>query len=94
MTEVFNALAGYIAALDRSAHETHRAEDRRAYTEHLAAAARCFVMVHAGRITELRALIASERRAYGTAYLSGAEGSAAEKAFDDFARVVEAANAT
>lgn len=94
MNELFDALAKYVEVLYRSAHETHRAEDRHTYTQHLAAAARFFVAAHAGRLEELRALVASERHTYGWGYLSHAEGAAAEKAFDEFAKVVEATNAT
>ena len=93
MSKLLDALARYVAVLSHSAHETHRAEDRAIYTQHLATAARFFLAVHSGRIDELKSLVASERRAYGWGYLSYAEGSAAEKAFDDFAKFVEA-NAT
>ncbi len=78
MSELLDALAKYVAVLNRSAQETHRAEDRGTYTQHLAAAAQFFVAAHAGRVEELRALVASERHAYGWGYLSHAEGSAAE----------------
>lgn len=94
MSALFDALAAYVAVLSRSARETHRADDRHIYTQHLAAAARFFLALHAGRVEELRSLVASERHAYGWDYLSDAEGAAAEKAFDDFAKVVEATNAT
>jgi hypothetical protein len=52
------------------------------------------VAVHAGRIDELRELVAGERHSYGWGYLSYAEGAAAEKAFHQFATIVEATNAT
>jgi hypothetical protein len=94
MSELLDALARYVDVLSRSAQESNRAEDRHTYTQHLAAAARFFMAAHAGRTEELRALVASERRAYGWGYLSYAEGAAAEKAFDDFAKVVETMNAT
>ncbi|TAK42934.1 MAG: hypothetical protein EPO27_15945 [Betaproteobacteria bacterium] len=93
MSELLDALATYIATLSHSAKETHRAEDRHVYAQHLAAAAQFFVAVHAGRVEELRALVASEQHAYGWGYLSNAEGAAAEKAFADFAKFVET-NAT
>jgi hypothetical protein len=94
MTALLDTLAKYVSALDQSARGTHRAEDRLAYTRHLAAAAQFFVAAHAGRIADLQALVASERHAFGWGHLSDAEGSAAEKAFDDFAKVLEATNAT
>jgi hypothetical protein len=90
MSELLDALATYVAVLSHSAQATHRAEDRHVYAQHLAAAARFFLAVHAGRVEELRSLVASERHAYGWGYLSDAEGAAAEKAFDDFAKFVEA----
>ena len=93
MSELLGSLAKYVEVLNRSAQETHHAEDRNVYTQHLAAAAQFFVAVHAGRAEELRALVASEQHAYGWGYLSNAEGAAAEKAFADFAKIVEA-NAT
>jgi hypothetical protein len=94
MSDILDALAKYVAVLDMSARQTHRAEDRPSYTQHLAAAAQFFGAAHAGRLEELRGLVASERHAYGWGYLSDAEGSAAEKAFDDFAKLVEATDAT
>jgi hypothetical protein len=94
MTELLDALAKYVAVLNHSAQQTHRAEDRQSYTLHLATAAQFFVAAHAGRVEELRALVARERHAYGWGYLSYDEGAAAEKAFDEFAKVVEATDAT
>lgn len=81
MSELLDALAKYVIVLNRSAQETHRAEDRQSYTQHMAAAAALFVAAHTGRLEELRELVASERHAYGWGYLSYAEGDAAEKAF-------------
>lgn len=89
MNNLYDALAAYVAVLSRSAQQSHRAEDRPVYTRHLAVAAQFFLAVHGGRIEELRSLVASERHAYGWGYLSNEEGAAAEKAFDDFARIVE-----
>ena len=94
MGDLLDALSTYVSVLARSARETHRAEDRQTYTRHLAAAAQLFVAIHSGRIDDLRALVASERHAYGWGYLSDAEGAAAEGAFDEFARRVETTNAT
>ena len=90
MSELLDALATYVEVLNRSARETRRADDRHTYTQHLAAAAQIFVAAHAGRMEELRALVATERHAYGWGYLSDAEGEAAEKAFDGFAKIIEA----
>jgi hypothetical protein len=94
VNQLLEALAIYVTVLNRSAKECHRAEDREAYTRHLAAAAELFLAAHAGRIEELRELVAGERHAYGWGYLSHAEGIAAENAFHKFAKLVEATNAT
>lgn len=94
MDDLLDALSRYVSVLARSAQQTHRAEDRQTYTQHLAAAAAMFVAVHSDRIDDLRALVASERHSYGWGYLSDAEGSAAERAFDEFARKIEGTNAT
>jgi len=94
MGELLDALSKYVSVLAKSAHETHRAEDRQTYTQHLAEAAQIFVAVHSDHIDDLRALVASERHSYGWGYLSDAEGSSAERAFDEFAKKIEATNAT
>ena len=93
MIDLLDALATYVSVLVRAASETHRAEDRHSYTQHMAAAAEIFVAVHAGRIADLRALVAGERHAYGWGYLSYAEGTAAENAFHQFAKIVEGTDA-
>jgi len=94
MGDLLDPLSKHVSVLARSARETHRAEDRQTYTCHLAAAAQLFVAIHSGRIHDVRALVASERHAYGWGYLSDAEGAAAEGAFEEFARRVETTNAT
>jgi hypothetical protein len=82
-------LVDYIAALSKSADETTRAEDRHIYTQHLAVAAKMFVVAYHGQRAELETLVAGERAAYGRGFLSGA----AERALDVFARSVEAERA-
>jgi hypothetical protein len=89
MPSILDALATYVSVLDHSAEHTHRAEDRLAYAKHLAAAARMFSAAHTRSFAELKTIVASERRAYGWAFLSDAEGEAAEKAFNEFANLVE-----
>jgi len=79
----------YAKVLSKSADATTRAEDRSIYTQHLAAVARMFAAAQDGRREELETLIASERHAFGWGYLSGAEGAAAERAFDEFAKTIE-----
>jgi hypothetical protein len=92
MSDILDGLAKYVAVLQMASRQTHRAEDRPSYTKHLAAAAQFFEAAHTGHLEELRSLVASERHAYGWGYLSDAAGSAAERAFDDFAKLVEATN--
>ena len=89
MDPTISSLVAYVTVLTRSADETARAEDRAAYSQHLAAAAKMFVAAHLGQNAELEALILTERVAYGRGYLTGAPGDAAERAFDTFARTVE-----
>ncbi len=89
MNQLFEALAKYVAALDRSSKKSTRAEDRQTYERHLAASARMFEAVYRQAIDDLKELVAAERRAFGWGYLSGAEGEAAERAFDNFAKHVE-----
>ena len=92
MEQLKNALADYISALEASAEETHRSEDRNRYQQHLAAAALMYAAMEKHRsMDKLRELVASERRSYGWDYLDGPEGKAAEAAFDAFARLVESA---
>ena len=83
-------LCVYAKVLSKSADATTRAEDRAIYTQHLAAVARMFAAAQEGQREELEKLIASERRAFGWGYLSGAEGAAAERAFHEFAKTLEA----
>jgi|GEM_PF-5610513 len=90
MEHVKRALADYIAVLDTSAANTHRAEDRGRYQQHLAAAALMYAALEKDRsIDKLKALVASERHSFGRDYLDGSEGKAAETAFNDFANLVE-----
>jgi hypothetical protein len=87
-------LAAYVAVLEHSAEFTHRAEDRLAYSRHLAAAARMFRSAHAGALDDLKSLVETEVRAFGWSYLSDAEGEGAEKAFACFAKLVAGTRAT
>ena len=48
-----------------------------------------FAAAQDGQREELEKLIAGERHAFGWGYLSGAEGAAAERAFDEFAKTIE-----
>jgi hypothetical protein len=89
MTDFTSALARYIAALERSAATTRRAEDRNQYAAHLGEAARMFKALHAKSTEELKLIVAGERVAYGRSFLSGQAGTDAEAAFDEFAKQVE-----
>ncbi len=86
MQDLQSSLAEYIEILSRSAKATTRAEDRRRYTEHLAAAAEMFAAIR--RDSSLRAfcgLLTDESASFGRDFLSGEEGAAAEAAFAAFA---------
>jgi hypothetical protein len=89
MDDLAEALRVYVASLAKSADETTRAEDRTAYTRHLAEAARMFAAFHADDLAALRERIAAERRSFGWGFLSGEPGAATEAAFDALARAVE-----
>jgi hypothetical protein len=92
MALLLDELASYIAALSHAARATTRAEDRSACTSRLAAAAEIFACLHAGRLSDARDIVGSERRAYGWGHLSGDEGAAATAAFDRFASIVESSH--
>ena len=93
MTTLLDELAQYVEVLSRSSHGTTRAEDRNTYASHLAAAAEIFLCLHSGRLSDAKAIVGDQRRAYGWGYLSGNEGSAATTAFDRFASIIEASHA-
>ena len=88
--ELLAGLAKYITVLAQSADRTHRAEDRPMYEKHLAAAARMLPAMHEDpRLRSLAGLVADEKRAFGWSYLSDDEGDAAERAFSEFADLVD-----
>jgi hypothetical protein len=87
------ALATYVAVLVAASEQSNRAEDRRTYDQHLAAAARMFAALrHEHSLGRLREIVAAERRAFGSGYLSGEEGAKAEGAFEEFASKLESLN--
>ena len=94
MTPLLDALASYVEVLLRAAHASARAEDRSAYTGHLAAAAEIFACLHSGRLAEAKEVVSSQKRAFGRGYLSGDEGASAAQAFERFASVIDAAPAS
>ena len=90
MDEIVQELARYSAALSRSLDTTTYANDRSAYRDHLAAAARWLGMIHDGAsLSELRESVASEQRRFGWGYLSGEPGKAASEAFERFVAFLE-----
>jgi hypothetical protein len=92
MNSIEEALADYILVLDTSYSNCHQAEDRPSYTSHLAAAAVMFASYTKTKsITELKKLVAEERRAYGVSFLAHDEGKKAESAFHKFAVMIESA---
>jgi hypothetical protein len=93
MASPLDALAIYVETLAQSADRTSHAADRPEYTRHLAAAARMFLCLQQGRMTDAAKLIAEERRSYGVSFLSGEPGAAVAAAFETFAASVDA-NAT
>ncbi len=91
MEELKSALAEYISVLETSAANTHRAEDRGRYQQHLADAALMYAALEKHQSVEkLKELVASERHGFGWDYLDP-EGKAAEAAFSAFAKLVERA---
>ena len=90
MTTLMDALAQYVAVLSQSAQTTTCAEDRSAYTNHLAAAAEIFACLHSGRVSDAKAIVSDQKRAFGWGYLSGEAGDIATSAFIRFATIVEA----
>jgi hypothetical protein len=90
MEQIERALAEYIIVLRNSRDNCHRAEDRPKYEWHLAEAAVMLAEIHlGGSLAQLKKRVAQERHGYGWDYLSYDEGTAAEKAFDRFAKLVE-----
>ena len=83
-------LAAYVDVLAKSLAGTHRAEDRNLYMQHLAASALMFRLLQTGApSTELERWLDDERRVYGWSCRVGAEGRAADAAFERFAAAVE-----
>ena len=92
MEKYRKALAEYVAILGKSAADTKWANDRSLYQRHLAEAALMFVAIEKDESLEkLKSLVSLERHTYSTGFLSGAEGSAAESAFNKLAELVEVA---
>ena len=93
MEALIEELVRYVAVLVQANHDTTRAEDRHAYTAHLAAAAELFLAAYQHDAAKVGDLLARERHAYGWGFLSDVPGNAVERAFSEFARFVKSANA-
>ena len=78
------ALQRYIDVIARSASETHRAEDRPRYQQHLAAGALLFAAIERGDAEGFAKIITSEEHSYGWDYLSDECGRRADSAFHEF----------
>jgi hypothetical protein len=88
-TDLLDDLAEYISVLSTSLEKTKHAQDRSAYTGHLAAAASIFQSLRQSNFQKTRQQVASEERNFGRSFLSGEEGSAAEAAFVRFKELFE-----
>ncbi|MBN2239759.1 MAG: hypothetical protein JW712_08290 [Dehalococcoidales bacterium] len=83
-------LAGYTAVLAENAAKTNYANDRPSYEKHLAMAARMFVAIqYNNSLEELQKLLQTEISSDGWDYLQGEFGNTTEKAFCEFAAVIE-----
>ena len=88
--EIETALIRYVQALEKGAAGTHAANDRPLFTARLAAAAGIFADLQLGEFAAVKRRVAEEQLALGRSYLSGDGGGIAEKAFNEFAKLVAA----
>jgi len=79
--DLLNDLAHYVGVLSKSLEGTKRAEDRSAYTSHLAEAAVIFRYLMKSDFSMARERIQAEEQAYGRSFLDGETGQAADTAF-------------
>ncbi len=85
MRRLLADLAHYISQLEQSNVKTTRAEDRRRYTDHLAAAAIMFASIQSESDSEkFTDVLDAETRSFGWDYLDGEPGQLAEAAFTRF----------
>lgn len=90
MDEIVQELGRYSAALARSLDATTYANDRTAYRNHLATAARWLGMIHEdASLSELLESVRAEQRQFGWGYLSGEPGKNASEAFERFVAFLE-----
>ncbi len=86
--DAFSALAKYVETVQFAMKGTARAEDRGRYRDHLAAAAELFEILHRKDWESAKTWTSTEGRAYGTAFLSGDEGTRVETAFASLANAL------
>ena len=84
-----NELAEYVGVLSNSLEGTKRAEDRSAYTSHLAEAAVIFRYLMQSDFSMARERVKAEQQSYGRSFLDGETGQAAEAAFAKLLRSFE-----
>lgn len=85
MQQLLADLARYIGQLEQSNSKTTRAEDRRSYADHLAAAAIMFASIQSqSDSAKFAAVLDAETRSFGWDYLDGEPGELAEAAFSRF----------
>ena len=85
MRRLLTDLAHYISQLEQSNVKTTRAEDRRRYADHLAAAAIMFASIQSESDSEkFTDVLDAETRSFGWDYLGGEPGQLAEAAFTRF----------
>jgi hypothetical protein len=85
-----DALVLYISVLRHSATITRQAQDRSAYSDHLAKAALLFEAIHKQDGADISRLLEDEGKSFGRSFLSGEEGKTAEMAFSRFADEIQA----
>ena len=85
MQQLLADLAQYISQLEQSNLKTTRAEDRRRYADHLAAAAIMFASIQSqSDSAKFAEVLDAETRSFGWDYLDGEPGQLAEAAFTRF----------
>ena len=85
MQQLLADLAQYISQLEQSSLKTTRAEDRRRYADHLAAAAIMFSSIQSqSDSAKFAEALDAETRSFGWDYLDGEPGQLAEAAFTQF----------
>jgi hypothetical protein len=82
------ALLEYIRVLGAGREASHNPEERVAYTQRLAEAARIVEALESGALSALDALVQAETHANGHVWFEGPHGAAVASAFERFAASV------